>query len=229
MPAIVWLPMYDGYLLQGYYQLSRSASGFWSTRELPDGPSDRVRLFNRGADLFLGYRDDSGMLNIARAPSASTVTLSPTITVPGPTAPLDTLDELLNNVEDYDVARDAGGTLHLVVYDSADDGAEVLTYYRKSGTSPATQGPTPVKDGRAGAGVSLVLGPGDKPTMSYYAAAIGGIRVSALGGTAWSHEDLDTTGIGGRSRVRFDGSGQLHVAYEDVAIHGVKLIDEVCP
>jgi hypothetical protein len=137
-------------------------------------------------------------------------------------------DEDLTFLHRYEVARDTAGVFHVVVYDSPSAGPGTLTYFQKSGSGLAQVGPAPVTDGDGGKGLSLVIGPNNTPVMSYYATATGGIRLSAFDGTTWSHEDLDTTGISHTSRVQFDGAGHLHVAYQDVASGGVKLVDEVC-
>ena len=235
-PAVVWLEHAVGNVSQSTkYRLSQFTSGFWSVRELMDfdigspgvyAYNDQARVFFADGEPIIGYRDShAGVLHFARPPASNGSSMDPLITVASASGPL----EELGFSDKYQLVRDSNGTFHIVVYDSPSSGPGTLTYYQQSGSSLAGVGPTPEPVGPAGAGLSLALAPGDMPIISYYAASIGGIRLSAFDGTTWAHEDVDTTGVGHRSRVRFDASGHLHVAYQDVATGGVRVVDEVCP
>jgi hypothetical protein len=237
-PVVLWLETANGDVWYRPYRLSRYAAGFWSVTETMDYEfgegadrryHDQGRVFFTGGEVLIGARDTlTELLHIARPPTPNTL-MTPFLTVGAlPALYVDQGYAELGFDDKYQLVRDGSGMFHLVVRTSPPSGPDTLAYYTQSGTTDIATGPAPVSDGEAGEGLSLALGPSDTPVISYYASAAGGIRLSVFEGGAWTSRDLDASGIGHRSRVRFDASGKLHIAYEDVATGGVKLFDEVC-
>lgn len=204
-PSVLWqgATSFDNtssFYIQG--ALSRRSGGTWTDTAVyePFTLESTSRLVSFGGELLIAMQVPEQSIKIVHSSALSAMA------------------EIDINAASFDVVADANG-VHVAVAD-ADTGK--VRYFRRGDGSQLAE------DVGDGSGVvSIVLDGQGTPLVGFQATDA--LQLAHRVGTAWTAGELADGGVGSRSKIRFDGAGHLHVAYQDDDLAQVRVLREVCP